>query len=273
MPAAPSMRLSVDHRTTYRFSAPQGRLVQLLRLTPGNSHDQTVASWDIHVGCDARMRTGRDGFGNIATMLYAEGPVEHMEIAVTGVVVTSHSDGVVHGVHETLPPALFLRSTDLTPRDPAIAAWAGETAGGLDQLGALHALNDALHERAGAEVTRPSGRDAGEAWARREASPRDLAQVFVVAARAIGAPARYVSGYHLPDVDGEHALSPHGWAEAHVDGLGWVGFDPWTGQCPEESYIRVAAALDAAGAAPVAGSRLGVGEEELDVDVAVSREG
>jgi hypothetical protein len=77
------MRLSIDHRTSYRFSAPQSRLVQMLRLTPEDTHDQTVAAWRIDVDCDARLRTTRDGFGNIVTMLYAEGPLTAIEVAVS----------------------------------------------------------------------------------------------------------------------------------------------------------------------------------------------
>lgn len=267
------MRLSIDHRTTYRFSVPQGRLTQLLRLTPADTHDQTVARWSIHVDRDARMRTGRDGFGNVVTMLYAEGPLDEIVIEVAGEVVTSHSDGVVHGVTELLPPALFLRSTDLTAPDPAIAAWAREQGGDRERLAALHALLDALHVRGPVAWGRGvPGQNAGEAWQIAARTPRDLAQVFIVAARSLGAPARYVSGYHLTDRDGEHLPAPHAWAEAHVDGIGWIGFDPCTARCPEERYVRVAAALDAAGAAAVAGSRLGEGAEELDVDVAVHRE-
>ena len=67
------MRLSIDHRTVYRFSEPQSRLVQMLRLTPENTHDQTVAGWRIDVDRDGRVRGGRDGFGNAVTMLYVEG--------------------------------------------------------------------------------------------------------------------------------------------------------------------------------------------------------
>ncbi|HEU0044270.1 transglutaminase family protein [Sphingomonas sp.] len=266
------MRLSVDHRTTYRFTVPQSRVVQLLRLTPGNSHDQTVASWRVHVDCDARMREGRDGFGNHVTMLYAEGPLTTVEIAVQGEVLTSHSDGCVLGVAEPLPPALFLRPTGATPADPAICRWSREVATGT-AVERLHTLNRALHARFAIERGRGDpGLDAGAAWARDSATPRDLAQIFCVAARALGAPARFVSGYHLWEIDGEHRPAPHGWAEAHVEGLGWIGFDPTTGMSPEEEYVRVAVALDAAGAAPVAGSRLGAGAEELEVDVAVSRE-
>ena len=78
------MRLSIDHRTVYRFAVPQGRLVQMLRLTPENTHDQTIASWRIDVDCDARLRTGRDGFGNVVTMLYAVGSInEELEFFQT----------------------------------------------------------------------------------------------------------------------------------------------------------------------------------------------
>lgn len=268
------MRLSVDHRTTYRFTAPQSRLVQLLRLTPGNSHDQTVASWHVHVDCDARMREGRDGFGNRVTTLYAEGPLTTVEIAVHGEVLTSHSAGVVLGVAEPLPPPVFLRATAATPADPAIAGWAREVAGAGSPVERLHRVNRALRDRFVVERGRGEpGLDAGAAWSRTSVTPRDLAHVFCVAARSLGMPARFVSGYHLWEIDGEHRPAPHGWGEAHVAGLGWIGFDPTTGRSPEEEYVRVAVALDAAGAAPVAGSRMGEGAEELDVDVSVTREG
>jgi len=261
------MRLVVDHRTAYRFSQPQERLVQLLRLRPADTHDQTVASWRIDVSCDAHLRDGRDGFGNLVTMLYAEGPIDAVEIAVTGEVLTSHSDGVVRGAPEPLPPAVFLRPTPVTAPDTSIAIFARE-AGGEGMLDQLHRLNRAMHDRFSCIIGRPEpGLTAVEAFEREEMTPRDLAQLFCAAARTLGAPARYVTGYHLGEW---HEPTPHGWAEAHVNGLGWVGFDPCAGLSPQEDYVRVAVGLDAAGASPVAGSRLGEGEEQLAVDVSVT---
>lgn len=265
------MRLSIDHRTVYRFSEPQARLVQMLRLNPLNSHDQTVASWRIDVDHDARLREGCDGFGNAVTMLYVDGPVDGIEIAVHGEVVTSHSDGVLHGVAESLPAALFRRSTPATLADEAITGLAREAAGGEGPLGALHRLNRAVGQAVALDRGRPeAGLTAAAALARWHGTARDLAQVFVAGARSLGVPARYVSGYHLEAE--AHRPAPHGWAEAHVDGIGWIGFDPCTGRSPEDGYVRVAIGLDAGGAAPVAGSRLGEGSERLDVDVMVSRE-
>ncbi len=264
------MRLSIDHRTRYRFSEPQARLVQLLRLTPQNTYDQTVAQWRIDVDRDARMRAGRDGFGNCITMLYVEGPLDGLEIAVTGEVLTSHSAGVLHGASEPLPPPLFLRATEATRADAEIAAFAHD-AGGEGALERLHRLNDAVHARFRFNRGRPSpGLSAGEAFGRETATARDMAQIFAVGARSLGVPARYITGYCRMEAD--HRPTPHGWVEAHVDRIGWIAFDPCSGRCPEEDYVRVAVALDASGAAPVAGSRLGEGEEMLDVDVSVVRE-
>ncbi|RQS74488.1 transglutaminase family protein [Burkholderia sp. Bp8963] len=57
----------------------------------------------------------------------------------------------------------------------------------------------------------------------------------------------------------------HAWAEAYVDGLGWVGFDPFMNRCPDERYVRIAVGLDYRDAQPVTGS----GTKPLGVDISV----
>lgn len=267
------MRLTIDHRTTYRFSVPQGRVTQLLRLTPSGTDGQAVAGWGIHVDCDARMRHGRDGFGNRTTMLYVDGPIDSIEIEVSGEVLTNTSDGVLHGAVEPLPPAVFLRSTPLTEGDGGLVEFALDAAASMSNpVERLHALNLAFHNRFALDRGRPvAGRTAAQAFARDMATPRDFAHMFVAAARGLGTPARYVSGYSAVCCAGDASPAPHGWAEAHVEGLGWVAFDPCMGLSADDAYVRVAVALDSAGAAPVAGSRLGEGHEELDVDLHVGR--
>ncbi|RHW19167.1 transglutaminase family protein [Sphingomonas gilva] len=264
------MRLSIDHLTRYRFSQPQARIVQLLRLTPSDTDDQTIVSWRIDVDCDARLREGRDGFGNRTTMLYIDGPITGIEIAVAGEVLTGEVDGVVKGTLEPLPPALFARSTDLTRADAAIAAFAAAARGA--PRAQLESLNTAFAKRFALSHARPDhGLTAAEAFARETATPRDMAQMFVAAARSLGLPARYVSGHCLTCEREAERPTTHGWAEAHVEGEGWIGFDPSFARPIDQTYVRVACGLDAAQAAPVAGSRLGAGREWLDVDVQVER--
>jgi transglutaminase-like putative cysteine protease len=72
---------------------------------------------------------------------------------------------------------------------------------------------------------------------------QDHAQAFVAAARVMGYPARYVSGYLMMEETPDQAAS-HAWAEAHVDGLGWVGFDPANDISPDDRYVHIAYGLD-----------------------------
>lgn len=267
------MRLSIDHRTRYRFSQPQARVVQLLRMTPIDFAAQTVIDWRIDVDCDARLRSGRDGFGNATTMLYIDGPIEHLSLTVRGEVLTEDMAGVVAGAPEPLPPRFFNRATPITAVDARVTDFA-RSVGGSEPLERAHALNalvgrtvDIVADRGTLASTPAAALDLGRATA------RDAAHLLVAAARSRGYPARIVSGHSLqrPGTTLERSVrqSAHYWGELFVDRLGWVALDPSTGLSPDESTVRVAVGLDASDATPVSGTRRGGGVEELDVDVRV----
>ena len=63
----------------------------------------------------------------------------------------------------------------------------------------------------------------------------------------------------------------HAWAEAHVDGLGWVGFDVSNGISPDTRYVRVATGLDYREAAPISGMRYGEGAESMAVSLQIQQ--
>ena len=88
---------------------------------------------------------------------------------------------------------------------------------------------------------------------------------------ALDIPARYVGGYFRRADTSAEADTGHAWAEAYVPDLGWVGFDPSNGCCPTDAHVRVAIGLDSLGAAPVRGTRLGVGAETLAVAIKVDQ--
>lgn len=266
------MRLAIEHHTHYTFSEPQTRLVQMLRLTPVDTTDQTVLAWRLDVDCDVRLRDAIDGFGNKVTMLYAEGPIDQIAITVAGQVLTTDAGGVLRGSQEPLPEGVFLRTTPRTQGDAALVDFARTAQGsGKDALDRLTRWSEALAGRfAGAKDLPDTGLSAADAFAGPAPSSRDLAHIFIAGIHPIGVPSRYVSGYRQGDGD---TCAPHGWAEAWVEGLGWAAFDPSTGARPDERYVRVAVGLDAPGAASIAGSRLGQGEEEMAVDLHVDRLG
>ncbi len=59
--------------------------------------------------------------------------------------------------------------------------------------------------------------------------------------------------------------SGHAWAEAYVEGLGWVGFDPFMNRCPDERYVRLATGLDFRDARAVTG----IGASTVAVEISV----
>jgi transglutaminase-like putative cysteine protease len=267
------MRLCIDHRTDYRFSEPQRRLVQLLRVTPVDFAAQHVVQWQIDVDCDARLRDHRDGFGNRVTMLYIDGPIEQVALRVSGEVLTDDRSGMIEDIAEPLPARAFLRDSRLSRADDAIRAFAGDIARAkADPLDRMHLLMARLLDEIRFEPTLDAvERDAATAFAANRGVCQDHAHIFCAAARAMGIPARYISG-HLFRRDGaERQEASHAWAEAYLPSIGWTGFDPANGIGPDDAYIRIACGLDYRDAAPIAGRRMGGGDETLAVDVRVTQ--
>lgn len=270
------MRLLIDHQTRYDYAAPATGIVQLLRLTPRGHDGQQVLHWRIEVDADGWMKPCTDAHGNRCHIFYASGPTDRLTLTVTGEVVTSDTSGVTGGLPaggvtgggEEPPLGLYRRSTPLTAADAAMAEFARDhVAGEAAPLGRCHALMRAVHAalRFDADATQ-SATDAATAFGLRAGVCQDISQIFVACARQVGVPARYVSGHYAPADHPEQEAS-HAWAEAWIDGLGWVGFDPTHGVCPGERHVRVAVGLDALDAAPVRGARRGGGAETLSVVV------
>lgn len=261
------MRISITHTTTYRADPP-ARAIQALRLAPKSCRGQHVAHWTVSAtGAGVPMRY-TDAFGNAVDLISSHGAVGEIVITATGVVETSDTAGVVGPTGEAVLPPVFLRGTELTEPDAAIEAFARRCAH-EDRLTALHAMLDGLHETVAYETgSTESTTTAAAAFAAKRGVCQDHAHIFIAAARVLAIPARYVTGYLLT---GEGAaVAHHAWAEALAPDIGWVGFDPANGQCPTERYVRLAIGLDALGAAPVRGVRLGAASEKLDVSVSVA---
>lgn len=59
----------------------------------------------------------------------------------------------------------------------------------------------------------------------------ELTSLFIAMARALGIPARFVSGIAYTNSElFEQRWGPHGWAEVYFPGEGWIPFDPTYGQ-------------------------------------------
>ena len=268
------MRIRISHATTYDYDAPPKAVTQMLRLTPRNHNSLYVVNWRIDLSQDCELHQHEDAFGNFTHSFTADGPFRQLSIAVDGEVDTQDTSGVVTGTVERFPPALFLRETELTQPDSAIIDFAEATraGGGGDTLSLLHDLLREVHREIAydADPTH-AATTAAEAFKMRCGVCQDLTHIYIAAARQLGIPARYVGGHFYRD-DGVTAQDAgHAWAEAHIDGLGWVGFDPANKICATDAHVRVAVGLDYFGAAPVRGTRFGGSGETMTVAVQVAQ--
>ena len=131
----------------------------------------------------------------------------------------------------------------------------------------MHGLADRIAYEPGATTVVTT---AEEAFGTGRGVCQDLAHIFIACARRMGFPARYVSGYLMMDDRTQQAAS-HGWAEAHVEALGWVAFDVANRISPDDRYVRLAVGRDYRDAAPVIGIRLGQAVESLAVNITVEQ--
>lgn len=268
------MWIRISHATTYRYDTPPNSVIQMLRLTPRNHDGQYVVNWRVDLSEDCLLHQHEDAFGNISHLFTAEGPFRELSIVVEGEVDTHDTQSVVGGAVERFPPGMYLRETALTQPDAAIIAFAdsARAGAGSEPLPLLHGLMTALNR----EMTfdpdpTHSATTAAEAFVLRRGVCQDLTHIFIAAARQLGIPARYVGG-HFYRVDGVTAQDAgHAWAEAYVEHLGWVGFDPTNGIGTTEAHVRVAIGLDYLGASPVRGTRFGGSGETLKVAVHVDQ--
>lgn len=270
------MQLSIRHVTRYSYDQPVAYGLQELRLTPKSRTTQVVERWRTTVTGGQVAARFEDQHMNTVELVVFDAGVREIEIVCDGEVETRDNAGIL-GPHAGFAPLwLFERATDLTRAGNGVRKLIGgltaEHDGELAQCHALmHRVAEAVRYDIGHTDAATSAEDAVAAG---HGVCQDQTHVFLAGARALGIPARYVSGY-LMMTDRVEQDAAHAWAEAHVPNLGWVGFDIANGVCPDERHVRVATGLDYREAAPVHGLRYADGgapaREELAVEVQVQQ--
>jgi transglutaminase-like putative cysteine protease len=264
------MRISIGHVSRYSYSEPTKYSILALRLTPRSFQGQRVVEWRVTAPGVEAVQPFRDGFGNVVHLVSCTDRHAESLVIAKGVVETEDCAGIVQGLSDCAPIGIYRRQTEKTAANHDIRTLACVAAGGgiREMHDLMHAVRDAIDYKTGATDSRTTAADALMAGV---GVCQDHAHVFISAARSLGIPARYVSGYLFVG-EGEPAEANHAWAEVWLQDLGWVGFDPANRICPTDHYVRLAAGLDATFAAPIRGMRHGIADEELDVVVEVQQQ-
>jgi transglutaminase-like putative cysteine protease len=267
------MRLTIRHTTRYRFSEPVKHGLQRLRLTPKETQGQKILDWTMeYEGAREELSYDDQNHNHVTLVSVLEG-AQDVVVTCRGAVQTEDKAGVIghHAGH--LPLWAFLGHTELTrpgPRIRQLIASVERSQEGM--VPTLHNLSTAIRDR----VTYDPGHTqvdtcAEDAVIAGHGVCQDHAQIFIAAARVLEIPARYVSGYLMMN-DRIEQDATHAWAEAWVQGLGWVGFDVSNGISPDPRYVRVATGRDYRDAAPITGVSFGSMTEHLSVELSVAQQ-
>jgi transglutaminase-like putative cysteine protease len=261
------MQLHIRHETRYRYERPVKYSVQSLHLTPRRDPSQRAITWNILA--PGRRVEQIDAYGNISHLLTIEQPHREIHIVVRGVVETADIEG--RQDDGPLSPLAFLAPTTLTAPNDEIKAFARRA---LENVKDPQARARALAEAVFRAVRYKSGAsdvqdNAAAALSSGEGVCQDHAHVYIASARALGIPARYVSGY-LYTGDTSDAAS-HAWVDVWLGpDIGWQSLDVTHQRPAVRTYCRLAVGRDYLDAAPVRGVRQGGGGEKMEAKVLVA---
>jgi transglutaminase-like putative cysteine protease len=178
------------------------------------------------------------------------------------------------GLHDGRAPLWYYqRVTPLTQPGPRLRELLNTLGKDFDNdIARLHALSELILTNVKYDIGQTgAGTSAEAAMELGHGVCQDHAHIFVAAARQLGFPARYVSGY-LMMADQVEQDAGHAWAEAFVPNVGWIGFDVSNGISPDDRYVHVACGLDATEAAPITGITMGSSGESLSVTLQVQQQ-
>lgn len=264
------MKLEIVHTTRYRYSAPIAETVMEVRLRPMDGNGQRCVDFSLELSHGIKPRTYRDGFGNHVHYFNLVRPHAGLSVVGRSIVET--------GLRPDRDPGEDLVHDFLRFRSPV------NEVEGVRRLAEMHAIADTdspdAVERALDELTVTISREfaydrtvtnvyssVDDVLSLRAGVCQDFAHLFIATARAMGVPARYVSGYiHVPN-DKTATAASHAWAEAWVAGRGWIGFDATHPIRTAEHHVRVAVGRDYTDAAPTRGVYVGSASSTMAIAV------
>ncbi|MFO0910485.1 MAG: transglutaminase family protein [Isosphaeraceae bacterium] len=280
------MLYRIQHETKLSYSLPVFETVFEVRMAPPSDEDQTSLSYRLRTTPQAPVTSFRDGFGNRAELFNLASPYRELTVAVTSYVRThrrsaaarlSQSGAHWHGPHGgpngegrtgAIDALEFLHASPLVPSCPELDNLASSLdlppAPMLDTLQRLMAeINSRLkYEK---DVTR-ARTPVSESLRLGRGVCQDFAHVFIGTCRALGVPARYVSGYLAHP--GE--IATHAWCQVWADDtVGWVDVDPTHNDFANDEYILTAIGRDYHDVPPNRGLWKGRAEESMSVTVKV----
>jgi len=280
------MQLTIKHCTRYQYARAIMLQPHRLIVTPRDSGELFTVRRSLECVPPADVTWSADVFGNlIATATFAD-PTSELTIISEAVVDHTAPEWPIFPISPDAHVYPFAYSLDdvvdlgalaqpdwLTPGGQLVGAWARRFVLALqtDSLSLLKDLNSGVLRDVRYRVRDEEGTQSPAGTLELgSGSCRDIAALFIEAARHLGFGARAVSGYLFdPDQKDEDAGSTHAWAEVYLPGAGWIAFDPSNQRVGGSQLVPVAFARFNRQVMPVTGGYIGTPDDFGHMDVSV----
>jgi len=297
------MLLHIVHETSYRYLPAVDTAHHVVHLKPAHGSTQQLLRYQLQIEPPpALLREQLDVYNNTRASFSFRSAHDRLTVVADSIVSTT-ADPLARDLSSAPQlntpweqvrerfryragavydsAAEFLYASPYVPRNDAFIEFAKVSfAPGRSLLAAADALMTQIHTRMryeseSTEVNTP----ALEALKQGKGVCQDFAHIMVACCRALGLPARYVSGYMLtqpppgkPRLIGSDAS--HAWASVYFPGEGaqrgrWLDFDPTNDRAPGEDYVTLATGRDFLDVSPMRGVIHGGSRHKLRVAVTV----
>ena len=276
------MLLKLTHQTDLKYSSLISESVMELRVAPRQDMDQHRLSFDLAIGPPTSVTSYFDWLGNTVHAFTVSPLHKEIKIVATSVVETDRprteperfldvwpiptdTKGMGYEFYDYLQfggpvidsPLLRELANELSPQQ-------GGSLGEL-ALRMLYLIDDKFQYRQGVTT---AASPITEVLEHRKGVCQDFTHLMIGLSRALGIPARYVSGLVHPDAQRFRGFSQtHAWCELYFPSAGWIGFDPTNRCIVGGNFVKVAYGRDYRDVPPNRGVYRGKAAESIEVRV------
>lgn len=289
------MKLLVSHRTRFHYKSIASHAVSRACLMPRDTVQQRVENTRLVINPepDSEVYT-RDRFGNSVVTFDVAVPHDEAEVLAVSTIepfgaIELPEDRSIEDMRQQLDSSLgddmllaeecllysqLIPAVDVQPLIDELEVRDLSRHGVLEFANRLthHIFTTYKYDPDYSSVATP----LDDVLKARRGVCQDFAHVAIAVCRALGIPARYVSGYleTIPPPGVEKlrgADASHAWFAVYDGDGGWFDFDPTNNQRPDHRYVTTAWGRDYRDVAPLRGVVFGGGRQTLDVAVDVDR--
>ena len=292
------MLLHIRHETHYQYNPAVENAQHAVHLRPSTGSAQTVLQHGLIISPQPeQQRDGLDVYGNSKLFFSLQTPHDELKVIADSVVQThARPKYSAQLAWERVRDAFryragaehncaweFVFASSHVPRHEEFTDFAKPSFPPGRPL--LEAADDLMARIHSAMIYDGDSTDvetpALVALQQRKGVCQDFAHIMVACFRAMGLPARYVSGYMLTQpAPGQPRLigcdASHAWASIYCPSEGiteagqWFDFDPTNNRAPGEDYVTLATGRDFLDVSPLRGVIRGGAQHTLNVAVTVT---